>query len=442
MARWRQIIGTIAHNADEYFDELRHRLSQRFGGDDPITIVPYYGHGTADQFFLGGRVLEQPGVSAATDNDSLWDNLVNTYRRFESDEIPGARIMARFQGVEQEVVADSEGFFQVQLRPAQPLPADRLRHEVALEVREPQWAAHGPAKATGCVFVPPPHAQFGVISDIDDTVVRTDAANLLRMARSVFLGNARTRLPFKGVAALYRALQQGTASSEAAPDVNPLFYVSSSPWNLYDLLLEFFTLHNIPHGPIFLRDWGISEQEILPTQHRGHKLAAIRQVLDRYPHLPFILIGDSGQEDPEIYHEVVRLYPGRIPAVYIRNVSHTPERPAAIRKLAEEIIAVGSTLILADDTLAVARHAAEQGWIAPETVWMIEMERELDAAPAGPAERLLGETQAAAAPTVVIDEESADQTQAAVEGGAIEQALQSGDRDEPPPTVIVEGEKE
>ncbi|MBV9790136.1 MAG: DUF2183 domain-containing protein, partial [Chloroflexi bacterium] len=365
---------------------------------------------------------------------------LNMYRRFESDEVPGAKVLARIGDVEQEVIADEEGFFEVVLRPTQPLPSDQLRHEIALELREPQHPPNEPVKATGYVFVPPASAQFGVISDIDDTVLQTDATNLLRMARSVFLSNARTRLPFKGVAALYRALSQGPNTADAGP--NPLFYVSSSPWNLHDLLVEFFALNGIPRGPIFLRDWGISKDELLPTQHRGHKLAAIRAVLDRYPALPFILIGDSGQEDPEIYREIVQLYPGRIHAIYIRNVSRDPARGDAIRKLAEEVVADGSTLILADDTLAVAQDAAASGWIAPETIGMIEAETAADAKPAGPIERLLGEEEeTAAAPTVVIADRTPEQTQDAVEQGAIEAALQSGDQsDDTPPTVIVEGD--
>lgn len=438
MARWQRVIGSIANNIDDYFGELKRRLSRKIG-TDPITIVAYDGYGTDEQIRLCGRVLENPKIKIADDNDSLWDNLLNMYRRFESDEVAGAKVLARFGGVEQEVVANEEGFFEVTIRPDQPLPADRLRHEIALELREPLRPAHGPVQATGCVFVPPPGARFGVISDIDDTVLKTDATNLLRMARSVFLSNARTRLPFKGVAALYRALNQGATAMETG--ANPLFYVSSSPWNLHDLLTEFFTINGIPRGPIFLRDWGISKDEFLPTQHRGHKLTAIRQVIERYPRLPFILIGDSGQEDPEIYREIVQLYPGRIHAIYIRNVSRSPARGEAIRKLAEEVVADGSTLVLADDTLAVTRHAAENGWIAPETIAMIEAETAADATPAGPIKRLLGEQEPATAPTVVIADTTPELTQDAVQQGAIEAALQSGDQsDDTPPTVIVESE--
>ena len=85
--------------------------------------------------------------------------------------------------------------------------------------------------------------------------------------------------------------------------------------------------------------------------------------METYPKLPFILIGDSGQQDPEIYRDVVHAMPNRILAVYIRNVTTDPLRKAAINGLAEEIKTAGSTLVLADDTYACARHAVAKGWI-------------------------------------------------------------------------------
>jgi phosphatidate phosphatase APP1 len=227
-----------------------------------------------------------------------------------------------------------------------------------------------------------------VISDIDDTVIVTDVTRVLRMARNVFMGNATTRLPFPGVAALYKALYEGHDGQRC----NPLFYVSSSPWNLYDLLDEFFQMNNIPIGPVLiLRDWGITNQEILPTGHYRYKLQQISRIMDFYPQLPFILIGDSGQKDPEIYAQVAAQYPGRVQAVYIRNVSRDLDRPDAIRRLAEKMVQEGGTLILADDTTVIADHAVAKGWISLEAQPVVELEKQKDTAPPGPIEKLLGE---------------------------------------------------
>jgi phosphatidate phosphatase APP1 len=280
-------------------------------------------------------------------------------------------------------------------------------------------------------------AKFGVISDVDDTVIHTDAFSLLRMARTVFLGNARTRLPFKGVAAFYQALLKGHEQQ----GINPLFYVSNSPWNLYDLLSDFFNLHNIPIGPIlFLRNWGFTSKDQLPTRRREHKVKTAHTILQLFPHLPFILVGDSGEQDPEIYHELVTLYPHRIRAVYIRNVGRDLARPDVVRALAQKVLQTGCTMILADDTLPLAQHAASQGWIAPEALPGIEAGRAADSAPPSPLEQLLGEPEEAEAPTVVVQPQPGTHPAASVADGTIEQALKTGEGKTPKaPTVIIKG---
>ncbi len=347
MADWKEVVNHFAADVEEYYDDLRYKFYDLIGGPGPVKLVIYNGYGTNEKMYLKGRVLEDRHISESNERDWLWNNLVNMYKRAESNEVPGARLAVRFQGKEQEVTANEEGFFEVAIQPQQPLPTDRLWHAVEVELLSPHPSDQpGTIKAEGKVLVPTPSAKYIVISDIDDTILQTDAAHMVRMARNVFLGNAHTRLPFSGAAALYRALFRG----QDGKDFNPLFYVSSSPWNLYDLLIQFFHLHQIPIGPVlFLRDWGLTEDEILPVKNRAFKTALIRQMLDFYPHLPFILIGDSGQQDPEIYADIATQYPDRVLSVYIRNVSRNLQRPEAVRSLAEKVLTAGSALVLADD---------------------------------------------------------------------------------------------
>ena len=344
----------------------------RLGRRDPMMIVAYRGYGTPHKLYFQGRVLENKGITAAAEGDSTWDNLVNMVKRFFSAGVPRARVRARFQDIERDFVADPAGYLNGWIEPTRPLPDDALWREVELELIEPHTKGFQPVRAVTSVLVPPSHAQFGVISDIDDTVIHTDAVNLLRMARIVLLGNARTRLPLKGVAGFYRALIHGNGQTV----INPVFYVSNSPWNLYDLLSDFFHLNDIPLGPVlFLRRWGFTARERWPTQKRQHKLTSARMILNTFPHLPFILIGDSGEDDPEIYAELVSEYPDRIRAVYIRNASRRLQRPAEIKVLAEKVTQAGSTLILADDTWPMAQHAVQQGWIAPASLVEIDADR-------------------------------------------------------------------
>ncbi|HEX2326698.1 MAG TPA: phosphatase domain-containing protein [Chloroflexota bacterium] len=370
--RWQERLIDVANGFDTLFDHLARAASARRGPDTrPLHIVPYRGFGTAAGLVVRGRVLRAYDVRPPRAGDGTLRNVLNMYRRFESDEVPWARVAVRATGFAHEAarvaVADNEGLFEAVLPypggppagpPGAPAP---LWRPVDLNLLHPRPWDGAQVSARGEVLVPPPEAQLAVISDIDDTVVRTEATRVLRMARLVFFGNARTRLPFPGAATLYQALHWGRAGRP----LNPVFYVSSSPWNLYDLLVDFLHLRGFPAGPLYLRDWGIRPKEGSLRDHHRHKLAAIRRLLDAYPRLPFLLIGDSGQSDPEIYAEVVRQAPGRIPAVYIRDVSRTAARSDAIAALSQAVAAAGSSLVLAHDSFAVARDAASRGWIDP-----------------------------------------------------------------------------
>jgi phosphatidate phosphatase APP1 len=225
-------------------------------------------------------------------------------------------------------------------------------------------------------------------------VLQSEVTNFLRAARMVLLENARTRLPFAGVAAFYRALYDGGGGAR-----NPIFYVSSSPWNLYDVIGGFLEAEDIPAGPLLLRDWDLGPSLL---RNQAHKSAHIREILETYPGMPFILVGDSTQEDPEIYARVVAAHPARILAVYIRNVEARPERSSAIAALAQAVEAGGSTLVLADDTLTVASHAAAHGWIRRETLSEIGGEKRADEGEGGKTDAP-GVPSHPPMPTVVVD---------------------------------------
>jgi phosphatidate phosphatase APP1 len=289
---------------------------------------------------LPGRVLEDKGMRPVREGQRRWRNLAAFVRLIESDEVPFARLRARFGALETELRADREGYFRLEME----AKVAAGWHEVEVQ--------HGGVTAKGRVLVPPADAQFGVISDIDDTVVQSHVTRKLRMLVSLALSNARTRKPFPGVTALYRALHAGR---------NPFFYVSKSPWNLYVPLAEYLELQGLPEGPLFLRNLGL-------RMPHDHKCQAIGALVEAYPRLPFVLIGDSGERDPEVYRDIVRRYPRRIRAIYIRSVDRSRERVFAIEKLVDEVRRTGCQLVLAQDSEAAAAHAAGEGLIQPSVL--------------------------------------------------------------------------
>jgi phosphatidate phosphatase APP1 len=357
---WQKGLTRLVHTLEQSFDDFKYWLGSLQNGRNPLMIMPYLGFGSTEFIELKGRVIEDTGIQPSRETDRVWNNLLNMYRRFESDEVPFARIAARYQGVERIIDADEEGFFEVFLHREGPVATREILQQVELELLKPESSGKRVVRAAGKALIVSPQAEFGVISDLDDTVLHTGVNRPIKLARTVLLKNARTRLPLKGVADFYKALQQGGNGSRR----NPLFYVSSSPWNMYDLFLEFFQIHGIPIGPIFLRDWGFERQSMVAVNNREYKIDAIRKILEKLPELNFILIGDSGEKDAEIYTEIIQSYPGRILAAYIRSVRRDLQRQYEIQELADQVEVLSSIMLYAEDTQVMAEHAAQRGWIS------------------------------------------------------------------------------
>ncbi|MCW2867434.1 MAG: hypothetical protein JWR20_1622, partial [Marmoricola sp.] len=242
-----------------------------------------------------------------------------------------------------ETTSDAEGYVHVVV----PVDPEQLQSPWTHGVIELAAAYRGlepPVRVPFRVRVPGATARFGIVSDVDDTILQTGVQRVVGMVRQTVTGSALTRDPFPGAALLYRDLAAGA---------NPVFYVSSSPWNLHAFLVAFLRHRAFPPGPVMLRD--LLGGDSGPEQ----KAVRIREVLALHPHLRFVLLGDSGERDPEIYADVVRSHPGRVLAVYIREVRLDPGDG--------RVEAVSSTwdadvpFVLAADSDVVRRHAAGLG---------------------------------------------------------------------------------
>lgn len=372
MADWKETFNKLSSGAEEEFDDLFFNLRRRLKLNDPLQILTYRSYGTRNRVYIKGRVLEDKGIESATDKDTLFNNLVNMYHRFQSDEIPGAVLKVKFQDQEHTVVTDEEGYFMLNMAPDTPFSPTSMWHEIEVELEQAPVKFEAGLKSIAEVLVPPLDAEYGIISDIDDTIIETSATSILAMSRKVFLHNARTRLPFAGVSEFYKALQLGRNGKRN----NPFFYVSSSPWNMYDLLKDFLDLNQIPEGPLLLRDFGLQDNKFISSGHMGHKFKEIENILLTYPLLNFVLLGDSGQEDPKIYREVVRKYPERILAIYIRDVQLAEREKIAVDISTELQDYV--ELVIVNNTVEAAEHAALTGLIFTEAIPKIEKDKMQD----------------------------------------------------------------
>lgn len=346
------------------WDALRRRVKGEAGPQGAV-LHPYFGHGNADALYVRARALRRAvpdlphpaegGARAEAEAQGRLGTLAAMWRRFETDEVPGVTVRAAGSRAE----TDAEGYVRLTLRPdAGSVHGEDPRwRDVTLELEGSD--APG-ARASAHVLVPGADARFAVVSDIDDTIVVTGATDKLRMVPRVLTNPAGARVPFPGVAAFYAALERGGAEGEA--DANPVFYVSSGPWNLYDLLVNYMALQGLPLGPVFLRDFGLSRSGPIGAGHADHKGKAVSGLMDTYPGLGFVLIGDSGERDPQIYADVAEAHRGRVRAVYLRAVTEASAANAGPHVARLE--ALGVPVRLAPDTAAMAAHAAAHGLIA------------------------------------------------------------------------------
>ncbi len=360
MASKKRLLRNLITSIHLFFDSLLYKIRRilRIGHRAPITLLTYRGFGKKDYIYLQGRVLkEKPIVSTAT--DSSWKNLRNNFRRLWSVEIRNASLKIEIGDNEFDLKTDKEGFFKVDIPLDKPLnewQTDKNWYEGSIHLISVPWKNIGLEKSYKVLM--PTNCQFGVISDIDDTIIRSEVTSLLKlkMFYLTFLKNASKRRAIKEVGAFFQALNKGRGLEAN----NPIFYVSKSPWNLYDLLEEFLQINNLPLGPLLLRDYGLPYQK-RPKNYRGHKYENIARILSTYPQLPFILIGDSGEKDTDLYLSIALDFPGRISAIYIRDLKNR-RRINRIKNLIEKNRNVEIHLVI--NYQEAASHAATKYWLS------------------------------------------------------------------------------
>ena len=176
---------------------------------------------------------------------------------------------------------------------------------------------------SGTLFLIP---RFGVsiISDIDDTIKDSQVGNRRELLHNTFLREFRS---VEGMADVY---------SQWADLGANFHYVSSSPWQLFEALQALNTDLGFPSGTMHLRDFRLRDEIIRRFLRRG-KATVIQKLVDSMPDRDFVLVGDSGEKDPRIYHKICRRYPDRVRGVFIRSVAHRPLQEKQTSKLAASL---------------------------------------------------------------------------------------------------------
>jgi phosphatidate phosphatase APP1 len=339
-------------------------LVLRVRGRHLPMVVPFIGHGSTSRVRVGGRVvLGRPDAAAPASGvpdappsspASRRAVLRASIARFLTVEVPGAVVTIRWAGGSAQVRADRDGYVDAELDVAGLEPG---WHRFEMGLRDG-------ATVSAQVLVVDPEARVGLVSDVDDTILETGLTRGVEFLRATLLTPVDDRAPLPGAAALYRALV-----TPADGPQRPVFYVSTSPWNLHEMLLQFVAMRRFPLGPLLLTDWGPSKSGLFRIGAQEHKVGLVERTLAEHPYLGLVLVGDSGQLDPEIYADLARRHPDRILAVYIRRTRHAlPGRIAEVDALAAAVTAEGVPMLAVDDSVQIAEHLAGLGLLDGEAL--------------------------------------------------------------------------
>jgi phosphatidate phosphatase APP1 len=281
---------------DAVHEVIERRLRQR--GWHPV-ITAYTGYGGPGWVRVMARVVltRRPNTPKRLEKVRGW-------RSFTTTPVSFATVRIQVGDQVQETRTDRSGYVDT-----------RVKGDL-----EPGWgkarlSTDGAAPVDAPIRVVDAGVKFGVISDIDDTVMVTALPRPLLAAWNTFVLDEHARMAVPGMAVLYERLV--TANPGA-----PVFYLSTGAWNVAPTLSRFLSRHLYPAGPLLLTDWG-------PTPDRWfrsggeHKRNTLARLATEFPDVKWLLIGDDGQHDQEIYSEFAHAHPENVAAVAIRRLSPT-----------------------------------------------------------------------------------------------------------------------
>ncbi|MBD8487656.1 DUF2183 domain-containing protein [Echinicola sp. CAU 1574] len=331
------------------------KLKKAVGKLGEIKIEPLYAFGNEDRIYVKARVLEAYKQSKPSAKKNSLQNILAALRRYAGSSVPDAKVEVFCLGQKKVVLSDDEGIIECEFDAETSMVKEK--HRVGFSLVPESGLIPEKRKSYLDVKQFAKDHPIGVISDIDDTVLISHATDIGKKLWLSVSKNAYTRRPFPGVSEFYKELTDHGK--------HPVFYVSSSDWNLFDLIKDFLKYRNIPLGPILLQDLHLNLKNIWKSGGGDHlhKLEKIRMLLELYPGMKFYLIGDSGQHDPELYAQVIKECPGRIKSVYIRKVKkYGGERDQLLQELLK--YDQSPEMVFVKSTQEAMQHAKEHSFIS------------------------------------------------------------------------------
>lgn len=288
-----------------------------------VKLKIYRGYANHQEILLFGHVFQKNTPDAFSLDGRRLRHAYAVLRMFTIKTMPNLPVTLKFKEIEITTKTLDDGYFRFSLPYSEHLASGWHTFVISTDVDGLKVEAQGE-------FIKPFDSEYALISDIDDTFLISHSDNIFKKLYVLMTRNIDRRKIFKDVVHHYRLLSK--AGRTKANSTNVFFFVSSSEWNLYNFIERFARLHNLPKAVFKLKNikTGLGDFLLTGGGSHNHKFHKIKHLLEFYPNLKFILLGDDSQKDPFIYERIVKIFPFGIKAIYIRSTRNVLKRDVEV----------------------------------------------------------------------------------------------------------------
>lgn len=277
-----------------------------------LAIKVYRGYANEREIVVLGHIFRKHAPDIYDLNKRWYKHAWAVIRMFTIKTLGNKKVTFKFKGKEVSTKTLEDGHFRMTFPYDKSLDSGWHKFEVEAVVDDEIVKSKGE-------FIKPFPGEYAVISDIDDTFLISHSGNFFKKMYVLLTKNINKRHVFEEVVDHYRVLNQLNKNDEHGS--NAFFYVSSSEWNLYNFIIQFTRMHDFPKAVLKLKDikTGVADFLFTGGGSHNHKFYKIKHLVEFYPELRFILLGDDSQKDAKIYEEICKTFPENISTVYIRQ---------------------------------------------------------------------------------------------------------------------------
>lgn len=314
----------------------------------------YRGYANEQELIVMGHVFKPTKLQDYDFQKKNIKNATSIIRLFRIKTFPNTDVFLEYKNKKIHTKTLIDGYFKFCVPLDQNVGYGWIDYQVSIVYNEKTIIAKDS-------YIRPKQQNLGIISDIDDTFLVSHTLNPFKKLYNVLFLNVTARKIFEDVVPHYQALS--SAGRSLNEEQNAFFYVSSSEWNLYRFILKFTEIHDLPKAVLLLKDIKSSLTDFLWTGRgsHNHKFEKIKHILEFYPNLKYVLLGDDSQKDPFLYEAICKIFPVTVKAVYIRKTGKS--KKTNVTKVLKNLETIGVSVCYFSHSSEAIEHSKNIGLI-------------------------------------------------------------------------------